>query len=43
MSLVPGPLVTLVLALTGENELSMGFVTGMKGRGCRLRPPIGCR
>src|SRR4030095_17179706 len=26
VSLVPGPLVTLVLALTGENELSMGFV-----------------
>src|SRR6266704_2200170 len=26
VSLVPGPLVTLVLALTGENELSMGLV-----------------
>src|SRR4029453_8214651 len=43
VSLVPGPLVTLVLALTGENELSMGLVTGMKGGGCRLRPRIGCR
>jgi hypothetical protein len=41
VSLVPGPLVTLVLALTGENELSMGFVTGMKGGGCRLRSRIG--
>src|SRR6266581_4218483 len=26
VALVPGPLVTLVLALTGENELSMGLV-----------------
>src|SRR6266498_3459492 len=43
VSRVPGPLVTLVRALTGENELSIGLVTGMKDRGCRLRPRIGCR
>jgi hypothetical protein len=40
--LLPGPLVTRVRARTGENVLSMGLVTGMKGRGCRLRPRIGC-
>jgi len=39
--LLPGPLVTRVRARTGENVLSMGLVTGMKGGGCRLRPPIG--
>jgi hypothetical protein len=37
----PGPLVTRVLARTGEKVDSIGLVAGIKGGGCRLRSGIG--